>query len=141
MSKTTNFIDKLLLDIQKQKTINTNSSLFIQYKKLKKHNLKKINEDYLPMEAVLGDIFLIKNNSIIECYSYINTENIDIRFNRINRNYKSIITMYNINVDDIGMFNNTSIFNNKEDIVSRDITRTMDFIILLLKNEFCLYVK
>ena len=69
-----NFIKKLHSDIQHQNTISANSELFIKNRNCKLHEFKKIkstlkNND-LPIQSLLGSVFLIKNNSIIEFYSY-----------------------------------------------------------------------
>ena len=73
------FIKKLNFDIINHKKNNTNSKRFINYKNLELYNCffgKKtcpentFSEDDLPIESLLGSIFLIKNNNILEFYSW-----------------------------------------------------------------------
>ena len=67
-----NFIDQLNYDISQQQLINNNSKLFIKNKNLKLCPINKTNitDMNLPIEAYLGNIFLIKFNSIIQLYCW-----------------------------------------------------------------------
>jgi len=66
------FISKLKKDIYETKKINQKASLFITNKNIRRHNLpKQATEKDLPINAFLGTIYLIKNNNIIDVYSWI----------------------------------------------------------------------
>jgi hypothetical protein len=75
--KPTNFIKKLLNDIAYYKNITLDINKFIKYKKIKKYNFKKsidkIDENDLPVDTMLGSIYLIKDSNIIEIYSWYDT--------------------------------------------------------------------
>lgn len=68
------FITNLLKDISKHKKIQKNSKLFIKHKNIKKfafnRSINKLDVDDLPIECSLGNSYLIKNNTIIEIYSW-----------------------------------------------------------------------
>ena len=68
------FIKKLNFDIINHKKNITNSKRFIKYKNLEMYNClfseKTFSEYDLPIESLLGSIFLIKNNNILEFYSW-----------------------------------------------------------------------
>lgn len=75
--KPTNFIKKLLKDIAQYKNITLDVNKFIKYKKIKKYNFIKsknnIDENDLPIDTMLGSIYLIKDSNIIEMYSWYDT--------------------------------------------------------------------
>ena len=63
----------LFQDIDDYKKIKHNAKLFIHHKNIKLHRIKnklKIQESDLPNETLLGSVFLIKGNNIIECYAW-----------------------------------------------------------------------
>ena len=65
------FISKLKKDIYETKKINQKAALFINNKNIRRHNLpKQATEKDLPINAFLGTIYLIKNNNIIDVYSW-----------------------------------------------------------------------
>jgi len=66
------FIQKLMYDIERQKKINTNPSLYIKQNKLKPYIFNKlnINENDIPIQCSLGRSCLIKGENIIEIYSW-----------------------------------------------------------------------
>lgn len=66
------FIEQLYSDIDKQNTINKNPKLFIRKKNIKHHKFRKskLIEEDLPIQTLLGSVFLIKDTNIIECYSW-----------------------------------------------------------------------
>ena len=66
------FIKKLLYDIETQKKINTNPSLYINQNKLIPYifNKSNINENDIPIQCTLGSSCLIKGKNIIEIYSW-----------------------------------------------------------------------
>lgn len=62
-------------DIESHLLITKNGSRFIKHKKIKHYkfiNDKNHNKKDLPWNLLLGSSFLIKNNTIIELYSYCN---------------------------------------------------------------------
>ena len=69
------FIEQLHSDIAKYKKINTNASLYIKHYDLKKIKFNVANiylrDKDLPVESVLGTVYLIKGNNIMYFYSYI----------------------------------------------------------------------
>ena len=70
----TNFIKKLLKDIAYYKNITIDVNKFIKYKNIKKYkfikSIDKIDENDLPVDTMLGNIYLIKDSNIIEIYSW-----------------------------------------------------------------------
>ena len=59
-------------DIIKYKQICSNYKNFIKYKNIIKVNLQKNKNIYnLPYQCFMGSSYLIKNNNMIEIYSYI----------------------------------------------------------------------
>jgi hypothetical protein len=73
------FIEQLEWNIKKYQKFNSNPKAFIKNRKLKLYNLPKkihkninseISENDLPIESLLGNIFLIKGSNILEFYSY-----------------------------------------------------------------------
>ena len=66
------FIKKLMYDIETQKKIQTNPSLYIKQNNLKlyKFNKTDINEGDIPIQCSLGRSCLIKGENIIEIYSW-----------------------------------------------------------------------
>ncbi len=66
------FIAELNHDITAYKKIKSNAKLFIAHKNLRPVKLpqRKPQEKDLPTQATVGDIYLIKGDSIIQYYSY-----------------------------------------------------------------------
>jgi hypothetical protein len=68
------FIKQLEIDVIQHKKITSNPKKFIKYRKIKLHNFKKkisnLTEDDLPIESLLGSVFLIKGATILEFYSW-----------------------------------------------------------------------
>jgi len=64
-------IKRLMFDINNQKKIQSNPEIFIKHRKLKltKFN-KNSTENDLPVESLLGSVFLIKGLNILEFYSW-----------------------------------------------------------------------
>ena len=75
--KPTNFIKKLLKDIAYYKNITLDVNKFIKHKKIKKYkfnkSINKIDETDLPVDTMLGSVYLIKGSNIIEIYSWYDT--------------------------------------------------------------------
>jgi hypothetical protein len=75
--KPTKFIKKLLNDITYYKNITLDVNKFIKYKKIKKYkfnkSINKIDENDLPVDTMLGSVYLIKGSNIIEIYSWYDT--------------------------------------------------------------------
>ena len=67
-----NFIIQLNNDIQNKINIYTDSKSFIIDRMLELYDYKNrgYKENDLPVESLLGSIFLIKNNNILEFYSW-----------------------------------------------------------------------
>jgi len=122
-----------------------NINKFIDERKLYKFDIDKIEEYNLPIQCFFGRLFLIKNNSIIECYNGVSTDNRHIEYSvikypeLIEPYLKCIFTIYNIDKEDIKEFRNKSIFE-KEEIVSYDDKKNIMFILNLLKVGFSIYL-
>ena len=67
-------IKQLYRDIQKTKTIHTNSDIFIKHNNISLHIFTKktqlLSECDLPTQSLLGSVILIKGDNIIEFYSW-----------------------------------------------------------------------
>lgn len=70
----TNFIKQLQSDIKKYKKIQSNPKLFIKSRNARLYKLtkpaNKLTEQDLPIQTLLGSVFLIKNDNILEFCSY-----------------------------------------------------------------------
>lgn len=68
------FIDDLLNEINHQKNIQLNHKLFIKNRGIKLYTFtksrQKITTHDLPIQTLIGSVFLIKGNNILEFYSY-----------------------------------------------------------------------
>jgi hypothetical protein len=71
---TTEFLEQLQYDIERQKTINSNPMLYIQQKNITPYKfsrkLSQIDKTNLPIQTTIGTCYLIKNNDIIKIYSW-----------------------------------------------------------------------
>lgn len=147
------FVKQLFKDINRQNKIDKNANLFILANKLQKFELRKnfANEE-LPIETHLGTIYLIKNNSILEFYTYCtNSYQNDISSKTMEQysyfNYKPdpywmcTVTVHNMNRSDIGDFVNADMFTDMDELTSADIDRSLNFMIMLIKSGFSIYVK
>lgn len=64
-------MDQLNQDIANYRNIKSSAVSFIAHKNLRKFPIKKNYQDKdLPIQATLGDIYLIKGDNIIQYYSY-----------------------------------------------------------------------
>lgn len=79
------FITQLRKDISDYKLIQSNAQSFIKHKQLRLFQLPKreAQEQDLPIESIVGDIYLIKGNNIIQFYSYWEHVSHYIQVNRI----------------------------------------------------------
>ena len=72
------FIAQLNKDIAHHEKINKNASMYIKHGNLKKVKFHVANsylrDKDLPVDAVLGTVYLIKGNNIMYFYSYIDPE-------------------------------------------------------------------
>ena len=73
-NKTPKFIKKLINDINDYKKITQNVDNFIKYKNIKiykfKKNIKKLDNNDLPIDTVFGSLYLVKGSNILEIYSW-----------------------------------------------------------------------
>ena len=125
----------LLDDIESYSLINKKSTLFIKHKKIKHYKFKNaakqtnnknkkkivnIEEKDLPYNTLLGSSFLIKNNNIIELYSYCNyKQSLYIPISKYRDSWVCNIDVINIQegdpenvlmfVDGINVINNPSV--------------------------------
>ena len=138
------FIKELYNDINKRNKINKNASLFIANYKLKElTKIKKgVSISDLPHDTQLGVVYLIKNNSMFEFYSFFCNERRDIRFSEVPDLYfKCIVTVHNLNYSDIGDFVNADSFIGMDELISHDINRSLNFMMALISNGFKMYVR
>jgi hypothetical protein len=137
------FLKQLAADINRRNKIDKNSALFIIDKKLQKYDLRKnFANDDLPSEVILGSVYLIKNNSIVEFYSHLTNDVVDVRFSQNpDPYYRCVVTIHNMNRSDICDFANTNMFENMDELISHSIDRTTNFLTTLIKTGFDLYLK
>ena len=125
-------MDELNRDIEKYEKIKKNSNRFIKYK-----NIKKYKYIGLPNEIFFGTTYLIKNNNIIEIYSYIEYEfSLDIRRKQTDDTWISRINLINIEPTDPDQLK--YIFNNATTIFN---TETLEATVLdLIDSGFKIYL-
>lgn len=99
------FTKRLKVDIDKQLKVNSDAKLFIQKKKISlfkfKKNINRIDENELPVEVLLGSVYLIKGDNIIECYSYCdNSYSMYLQINKKQPVWIAKINPVNIELND-----------------------------------------
>lgn len=149
-------VDSDSVDIKKLKTDINNINLYHQngIRFMQHHNLKevlfetventlhdklkfglvviKVDEENLPIQAFYGTVFLIKNNSIFEFTSSYT----------IYHTYTGLVTVHNLDMSDVSGFKDASnLFYNMDELKSTKLSKTLNFMIALIKNEFKLYIK
>jgi hypothetical protein len=136
------FINNLLKDMNTSIKIHKNSGLYISHMKLNQYKVKKnFTEDDLPLPAYYGIIHLIKNNSIIIFNQTIVTEHLDIRMDSLDTFYRCIVTIYNLDLNDISEFSNITTFIDMNELISHNRIKTFNFMRSLIKTGFKLYIK
>jgi hypothetical protein len=155
------FINDLINDINLENKICRNGLAFIDKYKLKHVKidnsaggykdkekeekrlqavLRNVTKDLLPLEAYHGNVFLIKNNSIAEFYSWFTTESCSI-FAKPSTFYKCVVTIHNMDISDIGDFTNADAFIDMDELISYDLDKTLNFMIAMIRNGFLIYKK
>lgn len=130
----------ILRQIEDFKLLCKDSKRFIETKKLTKLNHSKtISKDKLPSQLIYGTVYFIKNNSILQFSSTLIDENVDIRWSVKRKNYKCIVTFFNLNLSDISEFNDTSIFDTDE-LITYNSDRSENFAIALISTGFTMYL-
>jgi hypothetical protein len=133
------YLTVLKNEINRKARIYKNSKLFVLDKKLIPfEHTKNISKDELPIEAYFGTIYLIKNNSILEFYSYACDDKNTFRNDELD--YKCHATFHNMNYSDVGEFNNADNLVSMGELVSYTMDRAINFMLALIKNGFKLYL-
>jgi hypothetical protein len=137
----TKFIEQLYADIDKQSIINKNPKLFIQKRNIKEYNFQKkilkLDEEDLPIQSLMGSIFLIKNTNIIECYSWCDYKN--SKYVQIN-NFRAVwISKFDIiNLDDADSENIKFMLDGNDIIYQPSVYQYI--ILQFIKSGFQIYI-
>ena len=136
------FIFQLNYEIQQQNDINKNPKLFINKRKIFPHKFKKsifkVVEEDLPIQTLLGSVFLIKNDNIIECYSWCDYNH--SMYIQINKKYNIWIgKIHMINLDSSDSENVKFLLDNS-DVFYRP-SNYQYMILQFIQSGFQLYVK
>lgn len=144
---TTDILNQIQKNIEREQKIKKNVSLFIIEKKLTEYKIDKIIPDSLPVEAYYGTIYLIKGSTIFQITSEPELdlivdpfENWRSLFNDRIMKYKSIVYVHNVFIGDINEFSNPKQFVDMDDMISYELQKTHGFIMVLVKNKFKIYV-
>jgi hypothetical protein len=135
-------MNQLNYEMRQQNIINKNPKLFINNRKISPYKFKKsifkIEEDDLPIQTLLGSSFLIKNDNIIECYSYCDyNRSMYVQINKRHNTWVGILDI--INLDSVDS-ENVKFLLNGSDIFYRP--SNYQYIILqFIQSGFQLYVK
>jgi hypothetical protein len=139
---TDDFMNQLNYEICQNDSLNKNPKLFIKKRNITPYKFKKssfnLQEDDLPIQTLLGSVFLIKNDNIIECYSWCDYNH--SMYIQINRKYNMWIGKLDaINIDQSDSSNIKFILDGS-DIFDRP--DNYQYIILqFLQSGFKLYIK
>ncbi len=120
------------------------SKEFIKSRSLEKYRDVDLNIDNLPVQSIYGTSFMIKNNSIIQISSCFTTDddlNITFDTKKVQCEYKSTVIFHNIDIIDISNFSKINQFKNKAHIYAYSIDDITDFICVLSKGGFIMYLK
>lgn len=123
---------------------------FISDKKLKQFTFesKIFFSKHLPHNAYYGTVYLLKNLTIIEFCTMVTDELPDdpqyieyVMFgHKMPPSIKTTVTFHTLNIEDFGSLKTASqLF--KQDLISYNLDKTIDFMCALLKNDFKLYIK
>ena len=122
------FLKKLKKDINSQIEIYQDSKKFIEKFNLIEYKI----EDTIPSICYFGKFFLIKNNSILDFYSYINP---------LTNEWSCDVNIYNLNFMDIISFSNVESYRDKKEFsinYSDKLTRILN---QFMKQYFKIYIK
>lgn len=102
--------------------------------------VKVANKDALPVQAYWGTMYLIKNNSVIEFYSYYCNDDRDLLHSRpyVEPQYKCSINLKHIDYNDVKDVH--SAFTDDE-MESHALDKTLDFVMVLIRTGFDCYIK
>lgn len=107
----------------------------------KKFPLKKISDEYLPLAALMDRVYLVKKNSIIEFNNCLTYESRDIRWMPPEITRKTEVTMCHIDTLDIMDYLNIEHIKTGEEMTSHDVDKSLNFMKVLLKIGFSLYIR
>jgi hypothetical protein len=135
------FMEEIIEKNRRYEKIRQNPELYKLRYKLKKYELsrKQINRDELPIETVIGTCYLIKNKTIFQISSYFSMENFDIRTSNMQKVFKSVTRVINMDLDDCGGIENADIFGGMDEMTTYNIERSIGFMKTLFNMGFELY--
>lgn len=132
-------MNQLINDIDKIKKINKSSVLFISHRKLYPYKIKKKPyEDHLPQQALLGSVFLIKKNNILEFYSWCECD-YSIYLQISTKTSRWIGSCDIINIEDGDPENINFMFGDIDNIYTIDVYHY--YLTQLMELGFKLYIK
>lgn len=136
------FIQQLLQEIN-QYTENIRRSHVIHKHQLQLFKCNPFKYDSLPINFYIGNLYMIKNNSIIKFitqYSAYTNEIIVCPTDQSQTHYKCLIDIININISDLSDFKNPQLLMNKDYLTSYDRNKTYRLIYALYLAKFNMYI-
>lgn len=133
-------MDILFKEIEREKRIKKNANLFILSRKLKHYPLtkKQITYNEFPINLYLGNCYLIKGNTIFRYEVGFSQKNAHISVLYSPILYYGKITVYNMDLSDIG-YENADIFIGMDEMITYSHERILNFVHLLFRIGFQLY--
>jgi hypothetical protein len=137
------FIKELLTDINKNININKNAFLLILTRKLAEYKIGNyIKEEDLPYQAIVGTSYLIRNNSIFAFENMFIHESLNNIFSHSEPVYKSVMTVYNLDIKDVGGAQREEIFDGMTEEITYSTASVVRFMLMLMNNfGFKIYMK
>jgi len=137
----TDFISQLLSDISKTNKIKKNAFLFTLNRNLVKYDLVRTAPlDKYPIEIYYGTCYLIKNNSIFEFDTHPIDECPDIRSGDKHTGFKTLVTVHNLDLTDVGGMNSVEAFVDTDEMTSYDLDQTHNFMHALFRTGFDFWI-
>jgi hypothetical protein len=139
----TPFINELLTSIKRNIKIKQNASLLILTRKLSEYKLGRyVEEEDLPQQAIIGTCYLIRNNSIFAFENAFTHKNFNILLSHTEIIYKSVMNVYNLDINDVGGIQSKDIFADMTGEISYSTESVVAFILTLMNNfGFKIYIK
>jgi hypothetical protein len=121
-------MDDLKIDTKVNITKLKDGGIIIGNRKLKK--IRVNSKDNLPYQCYMGICFAIKNDTVVEFYSYCD----------VGGKFIGTASFLVINYDDISRMNNYSQFNTKEIEKTHSLDAYINFIFTFIRMDFVLYI-
>jgi hypothetical protein len=139
----TPFVKELLTDINRSINIKKNADMLILTRKLVEYNLcSYVKEEDLPHQTIIGSSYLIKNNSVFAFENMFTYEKFNILLPHSELIYKSIMNVYNLDINDVCGVQNEYIFAGMSEEISYSPSSVVRFMLMLINDfGFKIYIK